>query len=232
VNNTPIVYKNFLSDESELVITAVQGIITRAFIYRQSTAEASIQCIVHEHAQLDLLVMCDFGVSGNLSIDYLLVGDKARVTSYFIGALGGHDTISLTTNQRHEAQGTLSSVHILAVVTDQASLNLKGIITGTALAHKSNADHQQRVIVLTSQAQCRAEPIIQTGSSPIMCTHGSALGGFDDTAVNALRMRGYSISEAYATLVQSFYTMQKEVWYPEGYDRCIANYLKKLREVL
>ena len=88
---------------------------------------------------------------------------------------------------------------------DQARSFYRGTITMNDEAGQSEADQQQRALILGNAARACAIPSLEVATHDVRCRHGSAAGRFNREELWYLLSRGFDEKEAYTLLINGFY---------------------------
>ncbi len=150
--------------------------------------------------------------------EYVL-NDEAHMKYTFLGSLRGTEQSALTTVQEHRGLSSSSSVLVKTVGTDQAKSFYRGTIAIFKDAHKSVALQQQRALLLSPGARTCAIPSLEVATHEVQCSHGSAVGQFDEEKLQYLRSRGMSVECAKHLLIEGFFNEPLCVAHPEIHKR-------------
>lgn len=137
--------------------------------------------------------------------DFLLEDQTAEIEHISLMALKGDEQSALITRQQHKSSETKSSVLVKTLLMDQAHSFYRGTIIMNDAAEKSEADQQQRALVLGSSARTCAIPSLEVATHDVRCRHGSAAGRFNKEELWYLLSRGFDEQAAYALLIDGFY---------------------------
>ena len=137
--------------------------------------------------------------------DFILEGDNACIEHLSLAALKGKEQHALITRQQHRARATKSSMHVKALLLDAAQSFYRGIITMNEDAGQSDADQQQRALILSQSARTCAIPSLEIATHDVRCRHGSAAGRFNKEELWYLLSRGLDSASAHALLIDGFF---------------------------
>jgi hypothetical protein len=139
--------------------------------------------------------------------EYML-GEGAQLSYTFLGALTAHDQCSLVTVQEHRGSSSSSSVLVKTVGTDNSKSFYRGTIRIIPEALQSIAHQQQRALLLNGGARACAIPSLEVLTHEVQCTHGSAVGQFDEVALCYLQSKGLQADHAKRLIVEGFLTQE------------------------
>lgn len=137
--------------------------------------------------------------------DFSLTGENASIEHLTLTALQENEHSALVTRQKHQAESTKSSVHVKALLLNQSRSFYRGTITMSASAIQSEADQQQRALILSPLARTCAIPSLEVATHDVRCSHGSAVGRFNADELWYLHARGFDMPTAQALLIDGFY---------------------------
>ena len=159
------------------------------------------------------LALVDTLTGGNSSWsfhDFELADRTASVDYCSLGALKGTENAALITRQQHLHEATKSAVLVKTMVSAAARSFYRGTITMSGQAGQSDADQQQRSLILSPQARTCAIPSLEVATDDVRCRHGSAAGRFNRQEIWFLASRGLAESQACELLIDGFYNGSRE----------------------
>jgi Fe-S cluster assembly protein SufD len=116
-----------------------------------------------------------------------------------------HDTLKLTTLQRHDAPHTSSTVLVKGVLHDTSNFNYSGKIYVGPQANQTRAEQKSHTLLLSATANAQAVPALEVLTNDVQCKHGSAIAGINPTLIEYLASRGIAHANAQDILVKSFF---------------------------
>ena len=121
----------------------------------------------------------------------------------------------------HLTTGSSSYTLTRTIAADQSSANLNGKIVVHKSAKKTQANLQNKSLILSKQASVISCPELLIDNNDVICTHGSSVGNLDANALFYMQTRGISLKDASQMLLQAFLQpIIQKIKYPE-----IVNYL-------
>ena len=121
----------------------------------------------------------------------------------------------------HLTTGSSSYTLTRTTAADQSSANLNGKIVVHKSAKKTQANLQNKSLILSKQASVISCPELLIDNNDVICTHGSSVGNLDANALFYMQTRGISLKDASQMLLQAFLQpIIQKIKYPE-----IVNYL-------
>lgn len=124
-----------------------------------------------------------------------------------------HDT---AVSVRHLASHGTSRQRYAGIVGDGARSSFSGHIVVAAGTAGTNADQQNRNLLLGPTARADSRPWLEICSDDVACTHGATVGRLDHDSLFYLRSRGIPERDACAMLVAAFATTVSAQLAPAG----------------
>jgi Fe-S cluster assembly protein SufD len=90
------------------------------------------------------------------------------------------------------------------ILDDEASAVFNGHVLVQRDAQHTNANQQNRNILLTDKATVNARPFLEIYADDVKCTHGATVGQLDNEALFYLRSRGICLASARLLLMYAF----------------------------
>jgi Fe-S cluster assembly scaffold protein SufB len=144
------------------------------------------------------------GEETELSYSIKLAEEGASVK--FIGLLLGKETQSLTLKVQvyHQAQQTTSRVIIKSALTDNAKVDIDGLVKIEPGAKGTNAWLAAHLLLLSEKAKGRAIPSLEILENDIKAGHATTVGRINDLEMFYLQSRGLEKETAKKLIVQGF----------------------------
>lgn len=159
--------------------------------------------ILEKNVHLELCIAITRSVKIEIAFD--LQADSSSFDLIFLYALSSDQVITLITKQKHIGKQTTSRIFARGMVKDRAQVLHEGLICIAPQAEKSDAVLNHTTIVLDGKAQVVLIPSIEVLNYDVQCSHGAAVGQFDQQQLWYLKTRGLDEKQAYEMLVRSFY---------------------------
>lgn len=134
-----------------------------------------------------------------------VLAKHAQVDYRFLSALKSDEQVALTTVQEHQGSASTSSVLVKTALSESSRSFYRGTIAIDYHAGKSEADQQQRALMLSPHARTCAIPSLEVATHDVQCQHGSAAGKFDAEELWYLQSRGLPSEQAQALLLEGFF---------------------------
>lgn len=133
-----------------------------------------------------------------------LIGPGARVE--ILGALvaRGQDALSIDVTTHHKAPDTSAETLIRAIARDRARVVLSGTIKIEKAAQRTNAFLTENVLLLSSEAQAEAVPILEIEADDVKASHAATVGKIDEQQLFYLMSRGIDRTLAEDMIVEGF----------------------------
>lgn len=137
-------------------------------------------------------------------LEWNLAGERAHVHMQGAYVLREEQTFGLHTLQHHKAPHTLSRVNIKGVVADESQSVFQGMIRIDEDAEKSDADLNNKNLLIHKTSQAISEPQIEVLTDDVACAHGSAVGQLNEEDLFYIRSRGIDTAKAKKILLKAF----------------------------
>lgn len=179
------------------------------------TIEHIFQISPSEHADVHLtfnlaaeahLIYRPIILGGNLNLTIIinLNGVRAHATIKGAYVLHNADKVVISTLQHHKSADGFSALSIHGVIDNTASIEYNGMIKIDEAASGTDADQQNKTIVLSPQAHARSIPGIEVLNHDVRCAHGSAISYLDEVQLMYAASRGMNEATAQDMLVRGF----------------------------
>ncbi len=144
------------------------------------------------------------GNETELSYDIELIGVGAKIT--FLGLLLGKENQSLILKVKvaHLAPQTISKVIIKSALTDNAKVDIDGLVKIEPGAKGTNAWLAAHLLLLSEKAKGRAIPSLEILENDIKAGHATTVGRINDIEMFYLMSRGLSKKTARELIVSGF----------------------------
>jgi Fe-S cluster assembly protein SufD len=174
-------------------------------------------------AAVTFLVAATGGRLTKQFVDAVMVGDgsEADLLGLMFGDANQHfDTYTL---QDHVGSHTRSDLHIKVALRDRASSNFTGLVRVNAHATKTDANQENRNLLLSEHSKADSDPKLEILNSDILrCSHGATVGPVDQESLFYLMSRGLPRDQAEHVLVEGFFdpvlsrvpveSLRKQLW--------------------
>ncbi len=159
-------------------------------------------------------------VRGDVRVTLSGGGAQSDILGIILG--DGRQSFDFQTLQDHTAPETLSDLLFKAALKDRARSNYTGLIRIEKKAQKSNAFQANRNLLMNRGARAFSTPKLEIEADDVRCTHGVAVGTFEDDQLFYLMSRGIGEREAQRLIVEGFFdpvisripeeTVRERVW--------------------
>jgi hypothetical protein len=180
----------------------------------QANEYITMQFVLAELSQLQMHLLC---MNSTTTMDINLILHGARAHGHIRGAYlcSGTSSITLTTQQRHNAQSTESSVNIKGILADQSQALYHGTIMINRQASGTHARQENKNIMLSGHARAYSIPVLEIKNHNVQCMHGSAAGKLDEEQLIYLQSRGVCKKQAQQIIMSGFLADVISVNYPD-----------------
>jgi Fe-S cluster assembly protein SufD len=168
-------------------------------------AEATGQHIcfyVERNAKLNVEMLITS--TANVHVECILVGEgaEARITGAYM--LNASQKTHISTLQHHIALRTSSTLLMKGLLRDSAQAQYHGTVRIEKDAHGSCASQENKNILLSNSARAVSVPSLEVLTHDVQCSHGSAIGRFDDEQLFYAASRGIDEKQAQYLLSTAF----------------------------
>jgi Fe-S cluster assembly protein SufD len=144
----------------------------------------------------------------NLDVrDYIHIeqtGKGCLTEIYALTCLQGNDNASLHTQVMHSVGGGESKQVVKFILTDTAKGEFYGELKISQDAQKTNAEQQNRNLLLSEDATMRTRPQLEIYADDVKCSHGATVGKLNEDEQFYMRSRGIPEDEAKVLQMISF----------------------------
>jgi Fe-S cluster assembly protein SufD len=133
-----------------------------------------------------------------------LLGDGSSTDSKLITISTGQQKENFVSRVVHTGQNTDSQVWMKGVVKDESTAILNGIGFIENGAVNTNAEQEEKILMLSSKARGDANPILLIDEDDVKAGHAASIGPVDPMQVYYLMSRGISEKEAVHLIVHGF----------------------------
>lgn len=137
-------------------------------------------------------------------LDARLAGEGASLDVATLDAVGGARQSHRLTRVVHAVGGGRSRQVVKNVLRDQARSSFDGVVRILPGADGSDADQQNRNLLLSPGARADARPQLDIRADEVKAAHGSTVGRLSDDEELYLRMRGLPVDASRNLLVAAF----------------------------
>lgn len=113
--------------------------------------------------------------------------------------------LNIQTKQHHHAPHTKSSFELRKILDDHASCMYRGAVHIAASAAHSIASQRDYTLFAGSATRAESVPALEVLTNDVQCTHGSALGTFDEQQRWYLQSRGIPTARVDMLLRAAFF---------------------------
>lgn len=137
-------------------------------------------------------------------LDVQLAGDGAGVVAGGVLLADARRQLDTRLNIVHAASNTRSTLPWRGLATDRARAVFHGGIRIDAGADGSQADLQNRNLLLSDNAEIDTQPVLVIHADEVKAAHGATVGQLDANALFYLRSRGIADADARRMLTAAF----------------------------
>lgn len=133
-----------------------------------------------------------------------LIGDGSIADTKTVVVGTGNQKQNFTTEVRHWGKGSEGFILTHGVMKDDAQAIFNGIGKIEHGASKSNAQQENRVLMLSGKARGDANPILLIDEHDVMAGHAASVGRVDPNQLYYMMSRGISKEEAERLIIHGF----------------------------
>ena len=137
-------------------------------------------------------------------LDATLAGRGATLDLAALADTDGQTQAHVVTRVRHAVRDTVSRQLVKTVLAGSSRTSLDGIIAVDPGADGTDAELQNRNLVLSPTARADTRPQLDIRADEVKAAHGATIGRLDADEVLYLRMRGFSEAEATSLLTRGW----------------------------
>lgn len=138
------------------------------------------------------------------SVDVLTAGDRTTTDLYGLYLPRGSQQMDNVVTVDHAADHCASNQVYKGVIDDRARGAFSGHIIVDHGTVGTDAHQSNKTLLLDRGAQSDSRPWLEIFADDVDCTHGSAIGQLDESALFYMRSRGIALDDARAILVGGF----------------------------
>jgi Fe-S cluster assembly protein SufD len=170
----------------------------------EASGDQHIRFYVERDAKLVVEVL--IASTTNVHIECILagVGADASITGAYM--LDAAQKVQITTMQHHRAAHTQSSLVMKGLLRGSAYAQYHGTVRIEKDAQGSCASQENKNILLSNNARAVSVPNLEVLTHDVRCSHGSAIGRFDDEQLFYAASRGIDEKSAQRLLSNAFMT--------------------------
>ena len=133
-----------------------------------------------------------------------LVGEGAHCEMNGLAVLSGKQHVDNCTEVVHAKPHCTSDEYYKSVLNDSSRSVFRGRIVVAKDAQKTDADQQNRNLLLSDKAEADTKPQLEIYADDVKCAHGATVGQLDNKSIFYLRSRGIPEDVARALLTFAF----------------------------
>ena len=139
-----------------------------------------------------------------VDIEATVNGDNGEGDLTGVHLTRGRQFVDHHTWVHHNAEHTRSRQVFKGVLEERSETVFDGLIKVHPGAQKTDAEQENRNLVLSSRALAHSNPRLEIFADDVRCTHGSTVGELDDQAIFYMRARGIDPEAAQTLLTYAF----------------------------
>lgn len=176
-----------------------------SFLFDETTAQSriSLRFVVERNAMVNVeILIARIPLHIHLECILQAEGADARISGIYMGHMA--DAITITTVQHHKACHTRSNLVMKGILHDKAYVHYQGNIRIEHDAQGTVASQENKNILLSNAARAVSVPSLEVLNHDVQCSHGSAIGKFDEEQILYAAARGIDEKTAQCLLLEAF----------------------------
>jgi len=161
-----------------------------------------IRFYVERNAQLIVEILIASSINVHIECTLLGVGADARITGAYI--LDASQKVHIITLQHHVVPHTSSTLVMKGLLRGSAQAQYHGMVRIEKDAQGSCASQENKNILLSNGARAISVPSLEVLTHDVQCSHGSAVGRFDEQQLLYAASRGIDEERAQHLLSNAF----------------------------
>jgi Fe-S cluster assembly protein SufD len=161
-----------------------------------------IRFYVERNAQLNVEILIASSINVHIECILLGVGARAHITGAYI--LDASQKVHITTLQHHVVAHTQSTLIMKGLLRGTAAAQYHGMVRIEKDAQGSCASQENKNILLSNSARAISVPSLEVLTHDVQCSHGSAVGRFDEQQLLYAASRGIDEKRAQHLLSNAF----------------------------
>jgi len=171
-------------------------------INQTNATDQHICFYVERNAKLVVEILITSAANVQIECTLLGVGAEAHITGAYM--LDASQKAQITTLQHHVASHTSSTLLMKGLLRDRAVSQYHGTVRIEKDAQGSCASQENKNILLSNSARAISVPSLEVLTHDVQCSHGSAIGRFDDEQLFYAASRGVDEKKAQHLLSNAF----------------------------
>ena len=175
-------------------------------------SDEPMEILVPEHSEFTAKIL---HISGGINLKIILSGENAKCDIKIAYLSNKNNVENIKVEVIHKYKNTTSSQILKGILTDSSKMIFDGVIRIPFDSQKCDGHQNHRAILLSDKASVQATPELEIYADDVKCSHGSAVGGLDETHLFYLLSRGISVEQAKKILLKSYVMdLLPESWEP------------------
>ena len=164
-----------------------------------------INFFLDRESRLDYSLLITGPIANKVEIDIALRGEGAQAMVRGAYLISQTQQIEVTTMQHHQAANTRSDVVIKGALQDAAQSCYRGTIFIAPEARGTVASQENKNMLMSNAARAQSIPALEVLNNDVQCSHGSAVGQFDQEQLFYAAARGLDEKRARRILIKGFF---------------------------
>lgn len=236
IQNTEVQNTSSNNAQFFLEITAATGSKVKAQIIEQNNELTNSyfyrRAYVGQDANVDWNIASMNKNDAIVDLETELQGEGANSNSNVIAVTFGQGKTAVNNRINNYARHTIGNILQRGVLLDESELIFNGVGKIFHGAKGSNAQQENRILILSSEAHGNANPILLIDENDVQAGHAASVGKIDGDKMYYLLSRGLTEATAKKILIRSFLSSVLEKSCIKDYDKIVLDVIeRKLNEI-
>lgn len=197
-NSANIIVEVVAQEDSEVHFSALDEMSAKTTVYHSRRAHLD----AHANVEWAVGLMNDGNTLGDL--DSELLGEGAKADSKLIAITAKQQHVGINNRVTNRGLHTTGLINQRGVVLDSSELIFNGIGQIVHGAHGSNAEQQNRLLMMGKEARGDANPILLIDENDVDAGHAASVGQVDENQMYYLLSRGIPEPIAQRMVIRGF----------------------------
>lgn len=185
-------------DDSEIDFSSLDELGAHTHTYFKRRADIARNA----HVEWAVGIMNDGDTVGDM--DSELLGEGGYANSKMIAVTTGKQEVGINNRVTNRGKHTTGLINQRGVILEHSELIFNGIGQIVHGAHGSDADQQNRVLIMSPQARGDANPILLIDENDVVAAHAASVGPVDPHQLYYLVSRGIPRPQAQQMVIRGF----------------------------
>lgn len=197
-NHSSMVVEIVANPGSKVAFSSLEELSNHTTLYFNRRAEIKRDA----HVEWAVGFMNDCNTIGDL--DSELIGEGSYANSQAIAVTSGDEHMGINNRVTNRGPHSTGLINQRGVLLENSRLIFNGIGQIVHGAHGSKADQQNRVLMMSDNAQGDANPLLLIDENDVIAAHAASVGPVDQIQMDYLMSRGIPYDQAERLVIRGF----------------------------